>query len=164
MGDNGTIRQFRADDSRAFAELNREWIEHYFTLEESDRRQLEQPQEVIIENGGGFIAIGEAAGTVVAAGGLLAPHHMPNDGRKWLEIVKMATAKHVRGTGMGGRILDRLISEARARSADGIWLETNDRLVAAVSLYESRGFVKLGREDLWPTPYSRCNLQMVKTL
>ena len=52
----------------------------------------------------------------------------------------------------------------RFDNADAIWLETNSDLKAATRLYEKCGFVHLKEGELWPTPYARCNLQMVLEL
>ncbi|CAN0598983.1 unnamed protein product, partial [Laminaria digitata] len=86
------------------------------------------------------------------------------DGRKWLEIVKMAARKDLRGQGIGQAVMAALIEQARDMDADAIWLETNADLTAAIRLYERNGFRHLGPDELWPTPYARCNVQMVLTL
>ena len=65
---------------------------------------------------------------------------------------------------MGSAVLDYLIAIARERGAEAIWLETNDRLGAATRLYDRKGFKPLSKDEEHPTPYSRCNLQMVLTL
>nr|WP_247713946.1 GNAT family N-acetyltransferase [Qipengyuania xiamenensis] len=139
------------------------WIEEYFGVEESDRKQLDDPHGTILAPGG-TIAIAELDGDVVGCGALVPPHHLPEDGLAWLELVKMATAPEAQGAGVGGKVLDFLIEEARKQGCDAIWLETNETLTAATRLYERKGFRRLSCEELWPTPYARCNLQMVLTL
>ncbi len=106
----------------------------------------------------------EQDGLVVGTGAILPPHHDPDDGRSWLEIVKMAARKDLRGMGIGRTVMDALIAQAEAMDADAIWLETNADLKAAVRLYERSGFRHLGADELWPTPYARCNVQMVLLL
>ncbi|MEH6702946.1 GNAT family N-acetyltransferase [Parasphingorhabdus sp.] len=154
-----TTRRYRAGDRQAFIELNRDWIEEYFVLEESDREQLEELETSILGKGGQII-VALLDDMVVGTGAILPPHHDPGDGRKWLEIVKMAARKDARGQGIGRKVLEALIGEGRAMGADAIWLETNAGLKAAIRLYERCGFQHLSDDDLWPTPYARCNVQM----
>ena len=158
-----STRLYRATDRQAFVELNRNWIEEYFVLEASDREQLERPEASIVGKGG-QIVIAELDGVVVGTGAILPPHHDPGDGRKWLEIVKMAARKDLRGQGIGRAVMDALIAEGRSMKADAIWLETNANLKAAIRLYERSGFRHLADAQLWPTAYARCNVQMVLDL
>ena len=158
-----STRLYQAADRQAFIDLNRDWIEEYFMLEASDREQLEELEASILGKGG-RIVIAELDGVVVGTGAILPPHHEPDDGRKWLEIVKMAARKDLRGQGIGRAVMDALIVQARAMAADAIWLETNADLKAAVRLYERSGFRHLGADELWPTPYARCNVQMALLL
>ena len=159
-----TTRLYQASDRQAFIDLNRDWIEEYFVaLEESDREQLEELEASILDKGGRII-VATIDDRVVGTGAILPPPHDPGDGRKWLEIVKMAARKDVRGQGIGQAVMDALIAEGRSMEADAIWLETNADLKAAIRLYERSGFRHLGSDDLWPTAYARCNVQMVLEL
>lgn len=156
-------RRYTAADKQAYIALNLDWIEESFAVESSDRDQLENLETTILETGG-QIVIAELDDRVVGTGAILPPHHHPQDGRKWLEIVKMAAQKDLRGQGIGRAVLEALIAEGRAMAADAIWLETNNDLKAAIRLYERCGFQHLSDDDLWPTPYVRCNVQMVLDL
>ena len=158
-----TTRLYQPADRQAFIDLNRDWIEEYFVVEDSDREQLEELEASILGKGG-QIVVATLAGEVVGTGAILPPHHDPGDGRNWLEIVKMAARKDLRGKGIGRAVLDALIAEGRSMGADAIWLETNGDLKAAIRLYERSGFRHLGADGLWPTPYARCNVQMVLEL
>ena len=158
-----TTRLYQPADRQAFIDLNRDWIEEYFVVEDSDREQLEELEASILGKGG-QIVVATLAGEVVGTGAILPPHHDPGDGRNWLEIVKMAARKDLRGRGIGRAVLDALIAEGRSMGADAIWLETNADLKAAIRLYERSGFRHLGADELWPTPYARCNVQMVLEL
>lgn len=158
-----TTRLFQPSDKQEFIDLNLDWIEEYFVVEDSDRAQLEHLEATII-GVGGLIVIAELDGEIVGTGAILPPHHSPNDGHKWLEIVKMAARKDIRGQGVGRKILEALIVEGRAMQANAIWLETNGDLKAAIRLYEKCGFRHLSGDRLWPTPYARCNVQMVLEL
>ncbi|MEO1168364.1 MAG: GNAT family N-acetyltransferase [Pseudomonadota bacterium] len=154
------IRRFEAGDSEAFAALNLAWIEDEFAVEESDRAQLGNPEGSIIAKGGQII-VAEVDGIVCGCGAVLPAHTQPIPGKYHVEIVKMAAAADMRGKGIGRAVLERLIEEARDMGADGIWLETSNRLAAAQHLYRSAGFRDLEEDEFWPTPYGRCNAQLI---
>ena len=158
-----SIREFAEADSAAFAELNRRWIEENFGMEDSDSAQLNDAQSSIVDTGG-LIAIAEGEGHVIGCGALIPPHHDPADGRRWIELVKLATDPTAQGKGVGSAIVDWLCERAVEQGYDAVWLETNDRLAAATRLYERKGFRRLGEDEAWPTPYARCNLQMARQL
>ncbi|MEM8697038.1 MAG: GNAT family N-acetyltransferase [Pseudomonadota bacterium] len=154
------IRPFQPGDGEAFAALNLTWIEEEFAVEPSDREQLENPKESIIAKGGRII-VAEIDGVVCGCGAVLPAHIQPIRDKHYVEIVKMAAKPGMRGHGIGGAIMARLIREARDMGADGIWIETSDTLVAANRLYRASGFRTLGSEEFWPTPYRRCNTQLL---
>ena len=160
---NWTIRPFRDSDAPAFAALNRRWIEAQFTMEAKDLQQLQHPRQTILDKGG-YIAMADAGGWVIGTGAILPAPLAPADGRKWMEVVKMTTDLSAQRSGVGSAILQHLIDFAQAECANAIWLETNSQLAAATALYEKFGFEQLSDDDVWPTPYDRCNLQMVKLL
>ncbi|MEO0418226.1 MAG: GNAT family N-acetyltransferase [Pseudomonadota bacterium] len=157
-----SVRAFRPEDADAFAQLNRRWIEELFGIEKEDERVLNAPQATIVAPGG-HIAIAEIGDEVVGTGALMVPHNQLT-GHKTLELVKMATAPAAQGNGVGAAILAFLTQKARADSVDTIWLETNSKLGAATRLYERAGFKRLSNAQQRPTPYARCNLQMVLEL
>ena len=158
-----TIRAFEPRDAAAFAGLNRRWIDSLFAMEEKDKVQLEHPQSAILDKGG-YIAIAEANGWVIGTGAILPAALAPDDGKTWFEIVKMSTDLAAQRMGIGSKILEKLITFAKENGADAIWLETNDRLEAATHLYRKTGFQDLSGEDIWETPYKRCNMQMAMQL
>ena len=160
-----TIRPFvrgSSADAEAFARLNTRWIEEYFGIEEEDRRVLNAPDQSILAPGG-YIAIAERSDAIVGTGAIMVANEGNGDPRV-VELVKMATDPSAQGTGIGGAIIDHLIGRARSLGAQCIWLETNDKLGAATRLYTRKGFRALEAGELLPTPYSRCNLQMVLEL
>lgn len=157
------VRAFKACDADAFASLNLRWIKEYFGVEGEDQRVLTDPNAAIIEPGG-YIAIAEIDGAIVGTGAIKHPADPSNHGEGWMELVKMATDPAAQGKGVGMAVLQHLIEQARRGGATHLWLETNDRLQAATRLYARAGFQPLSDEETHPTPYSRCNLQMVLEL
>jgi putative acetyltransferase len=65
------------------------------------------------------------------------------------ELKSMRVADAVLGRGMGRALLEHLISEARARGMENLWLETGSSaaFLPALRLYESAGFVRCGPFD-----------------
>jgi GNAT superfamily N-acetyltransferase len=72
----------------------------------------------------------------------------------------MAVAEEYRGRGVGRKILEYTISQAKALGATSLDLGSNTSLVDAVHLYESCGFRYLPRERVPPSPYARANVFM----
>ena len=52
-----------------------------------------------------------------------------------------------RGQGLGGQLLDLMISEAQKEGIEAISLKVSPRNTAAVALYRSRGFKEAGSDD-----------------
>jgi putative acetyltransferase len=141
------------DDATAFRTLNEEWITQYFTLEAKDRETLNDPVHSILLKGGHIFmayAAAEAVGCVA-----LIPMR---DGI--YELSKMAVSQHLRGRGIGRRLLQHAIAQARGLGAKSLFLGSNRRLENAVHLYESVGFRHVKPESLPPMPYSRADVFM----
>ncbi len=141
------------DDATAFRTLNEEWITRYFTLEAKDQEILNDPVHSILLKGGHIFmayAASEAVGCVA-----LIPMR---DGV--YELSKMAVSPHLRGRGIGRRLLEYAIAQARGIGARSLFLGSNTRLKDAVHLYESVGFRHVRPESLPPMPYSRADVFM----
>lgn len=148
-----TIRPLAdARDAAAFRALNLEWIERHFTVEEQDRRQLEDPVAAYI-NAGGEILIAESDEEPIGCIAL-----MP-DGSGAYELSKMAVAPALRGGGAGRKLLAAAIARARALGARSIFLGSSTKLPAAVHLYEAAGFRHVAPETLH-MPYARADVFM----
>ena len=147
------IRELRrGDDASAFRTLNEEWIARYFTLEEHDRKQLENPDAILGSGGHIYIAVsnGETIGCVA-----LIPMR---DGV--YELSKMAITPRFQGRGIGRALLLHALAEARAIGARSLFLGSNTILAGAVRLYESVGFVPVPAEKAPTSPYARANVIM----
>jgi GNAT superfamily N-acetyltransferase len=84
----------------------------------------------------GITLIAERGGRPVGVGALL------RHGRAVAEVKRMFVVPEARGEHIGAMILDRLISEARARGARVLRLDTVRFMAEAQDLYRSRGFVE----------------------
>jgi len=141
------------DDATAFRTLNEEWITQYFTLEAKDRETLNDPVHSILLKGG-HIFMAYAGAQAVGCVALISMR----DGI--YELSKMAVSPHLRGGGIGRRLLLHAIAQARSIGAKSLFLGSNKRLKNAVHLYESVGFRHVKPESLPPMPYSRADVFM----
>lgn len=150
---NVVIRVFQPGDEVAFRELNEAWIAKYFVIEEAERDILNDPVGNILAIGGQiFMATTEGVSVGCCA---LIP--MQPDG---FELAKMAVAEDLRGKGIGRKLLEFAIVQARRLGASRLYLETNRKLANAIHLYESVGFEHVSPDQVIPSPYARANVFM----
>ena len=141
------------EDASAFRTLNEEWITHYFTLEEKDKKTLGDPENTILRKGGRIFMVflnGEAVGCVA-----LIPM-----GDGVYELSKMAVAPVLRGRGVGRKLLEYAIAQAREMGAKSLFLGSSTKLKNAVHLYEAVGFQHVPQERLPPMAYARADVFM----
>jgi GNAT superfamily N-acetyltransferase len=148
-----SIREFEPGDEAAFRELNEEWIRRYFVIEPKDEAVFVDPRGSILDRGGRIFLAFQDRQPV----GCCALLRM-NSGE--FEVAKMAVAESYRGNGIGRRLLEKAIAEARALGAHRLYLETNRKMQPAIRLYESLGFRHLPPERIVPSPYARANVYM----
>ncbi len=155
---NLEIRELQVgDDGSAFRTLNEEWITRYFVLEEHDKQILNDPENQILR-AGGQVFFGYLNNEAVACVALIPT------GDGVYELSKMAVVPHLRGMGIGRRLLVHTIQQARLLGARSLFLGSNRKLANAVHLYESLGFSHVPPERVPPLQYSRANVFMEMTL
>jgi GNAT superfamily N-acetyltransferase len=145
------------DDATAFRTLNEEWINRHFTLESRDRETLGDPENTILLKGGHVFMV--YAGVEPVGCVALIPM---SDGV--YELSKMAVSPHMRGRGIGRRLLQHTIGQARLMGGRSLFLGSSAKLANAVHLYESMGFRHVQPETLPPMPYARANVFMEMAL
>lgn len=147
------IRQFQSADAAAFRRLNEEWITRYFRIEPKEEPILADPQARIVDPGGRifFATAGERCVGCCALVRLK---------DKEFEIAKMAVEPSYQGAGIGRRLLQAAIEEARNAGARRLYLETNHVLTPAIRLYESVGFKHIDVNRIIPSQYTRADVYM----
>lgn len=149
-----TIRPFAAPaDAIAFRELNEEWITRHFALEAKDIETLGDPQTAIL-NKGGHVFMVHAGQDAVGCVALIAM------GDGVYELSKMAVSPKLRGQGIGRRLLEYSIAQARSIGARSLFLGSSTKLKNAVHLYESVGFRHVPPAALPQMPYTRADVFM----
>ena len=138
-----------------FHDINAEWIEAMFHLEDTDRQVLENPRAKIIDAGGDILFV-EAQGL-----GIVGTCALQKTGPTSYELTKMGVRESARGMKAGEFLLAAVIERAMALGADPLYLLTNTKCAAAIHLYEKHGF----RHDAeimatYGARYERCNVAM----
>jgi GNAT superfamily N-acetyltransferase len=154
--DEITIVAYHPNYRSHFKSLNKEWIDVYFKMEESDNKALDHPEEYIL-NPGGHILVAIHKETPVGVCALIKMDAPEFD----FELAKMAVAPSARGLGIGWKLGKAVIEKAKSLGAKNIYLESNTVLAPAINLYYKLGFKKVHGV---PTPYERCNIQMAMEL
>ena len=148
-----TFRAFQPGDEAAFRVLNEAWIKPLFGMEPKDYEVLSDPGQYILRQGG-HIFLGLDDDVPVACCALI-PH-----GPDCFELSKMAVHEDRRGEGLGRRLIEHAVSQARVLGAARLYLESNTKLANAVHLYESAGFAHLPADRVEKSPYARSNVHM----
>ena len=76
------------------------------------------------------------------------------------EVAKMAVEPFHQRAGIGRKLLQTAIKEARNAGAQRLYLETNYALTPAIRLYESLGFKHIEADRIIPSPYERADVYM----
>jgi ribosomal protein S18 acetylase RimI-like enzyme len=132
-----------------FKRINVEWIEKFFTVEQQDLVQLDNPQSIIDD--GGQIYFAKLGDEIVGTAALI------HDGDDEYELAKMGVSPNAQGLGLGKKLCIIAIEEAKKRKAKALYLRSNRSLIPAISMYLSVGFVEV---PLDASHYKRANIKM----
>ena len=144
---------FNKKYSEQFFILNKAWIEESWHLEDSDKKDLLNPDK-IVENGGQvFFALENkiAIGTVAM---------IKSSGDRF-ELAKMTVQEDFRGKGIANMLMDKCLKFAKENKAKEIFLISNDSLKIARNLYDKYGFKEVNLDS---KKYDRGNVKMRLTL
>lgn len=135
------IQTFKPALKEAFVALNSEWIRRYFKLEAHDLEAFSDVEALIKDGGEIFFAVLD--GKAVGCCALL--HHVGSLHGEW-ELAKMAVSHEAQGQGIGSKLMEALLAEARRRKIEKIYLEGNTKLQASIHLYKKFGFKEVPLE------------------
>ncbi len=145
------IIEYDAKYDKNFADLNYEWIANFFSVEDHDREQLDNPYQYIIEPGGQifFALVGEdVVGTVALI--------QMND--EEFELAKMVVSPSFKGYKIGEKLLEASIEYSKQLSRKRIILETNTRQFPAINMYRKWGFYDIPLDP--NSHFARANVRM----
>ena len=145
------IIPFQQKYAQAFFDLNMEWLETHFYVEDFDREVLSKPQQYIL-NRGGHIFFAVENETVLGTVALMPQ----NEG--FFELTKMAVFPEARGKKIGQQLMQYCIDFAKAEGFRKLFLYSNTILENAIYIYRKYGFIEIPVEA--DSPYQRSNIKM----
>ena len=141
---------FNKKYSEQFFILNKAWIEESWYLEDSDKKDLLNPDK-IVENGGQvFFALENQIPVGTAA--------MIKSSDDRFELAKMTVQEDFRGKGIANMLMDECLKFAKENKAKEIFLISNDSLTIARNLYDKYGFNEVNLDS---QKYDRGNVKMI---
>jgi len=146
-----SITSFNPRYADVFFDLNIEWLETYFYVEDFDREVLSNPNTYILDPGGHiFFAVGNdnAIGTVALM--------KVEDGI--YELTKMAVRTDQRGRKIGQKLMQYCIDFGKQNKFKKLILYSNTKLENAIYIYRKYGFIEIDQEA--EVPYERSNIKM----
>ena len=146
-----TIVSFEQTYSSDFKRLNLEWLQQYFVVEPYDDYQLSHPVEEIIAKEG-YIFLAKDNENVVGTVALM----KENDHS--FELTKMSVTGNSQGKGISKLLMNACVTLAKEKNWQRLFLYSNTKLVPAIQLYRSYGFVEIPLEP--NSQYSRTNIKM----
>ncbi len=144
------IVSFQPKYSQDFFDINEAWISTYFKMEAEDYKYLKEPQEHIIDKGG-FILIALLDGHVVGTCALIKTKTQK------FELGKMGVTPAAQGKKIGWLLGQAAIEKAKSLGAKSLFLESNRKLIPAISLYRKLGFIEINQKN---SVYERCDILM----
>jgi len=151
---NLKIVPFHKKYSSTFYDLNKIWIEESWLLEESDKFDLLNPEESIINKGGEIFFV------LIKNKPIATAAMIPVESDTY-ELAKMTVDAEYRGSGIANKLMDQCILFAKEKEAKEIILITNDTLVIARNLYDKYGFKEVRLDS---DKYLRGNVKMTLNL
>jgi len=146
------IVDFELENTKDFKELNEEWINKYFALEEEDIHILNNPNEVIIKSGGAIL-LAKINGVIVGTCALIKIDD------ESFELAKMAVTEKYRGRQIGKKLGIATLEKAKELNAKRVILVSNKKLITALNLYEKMGF-KISNNTSRESQFERCDISM----
>jgi ribosomal protein S18 acetylase RimI-like enzyme len=134
--------------------LNLEWLQKYFKVEPKDEQTLSDPQGEIIDKGG-MIFYAQYNTKIIGTVSLLKIDSTT------FELSKMAVSDGNQGLGIGKKLLEHCLNEAKEKGIQKLILYSNRKLLPAIHLYKSFGFVEIPVEE---GVYERADIKMEKIL
>jgi ribosomal protein S18 acetylase RimI-like enzyme len=134
--------------------LNLEWLNKYFKVEPKDEKVLSDPQAEIIDKGG-MIFYAQYNSQIIGTVSLLKIDDIT------FELTKMAVSDGNQGLGIGKKLMEHCLIEAKTKGIQKLILYSNRKLLPAIHLYESFGFIEIPVEA---GVYERADIKMEKIL
>lgn len=147
---------YRPELAAHFRDLNLEWLEQFFYVEDHDRELLESCQATIIDKGG-FIFFYQDNGKILGTFALI------KLSSKVFELGKMAVAPSARGLGIGQKMMTFCIAFSKEQQWEKLVLYSSTKLENSIYIYKKFGFKEIPL-DQNNNPYTRSDIKMSLSL
>lgn len=144
------IVEYEEGLANCFHDLNKSWLEKYFSIEPIDQEMLNDPKKFYIDKGG-YIFFARLNEAIVGTFALL----KASDGV--YELSKMAVDEKYQGRRIGNQLLEFCVRKAKELGIKKVILYSNTLLGSAIHLYRKFGFVEVPLEN---SDYKRSNIKM----
>ena len=133
-----------------FIRLNEEWISKYFKIESADKELSKNPKKIMDDGGYVFCLMIDQKVIGVCA--------LFNEGGGIYELARMAVSQEHQGKKYGDHLIKNCLNKLKELNARKVYLVSNTKLNAAISLYKKYGFITIfeGQHPL----YARGNIVM----
>jgi N-acetylglutamate synthase-like GNAT family acetyltransferase len=136
------IRPFAPEDQRAARSLILTGLgEHFGFIDETCNPDLDDIRQHYLAKGARFIVV-EADGKLIGTGALIRHNAV------LCQMVRVSVASQYRRSGIGRRIVEYLVAEARRSGFARLMVETNKDWYNAIGLYQSCGFLQYDEDDI----------------
>ena len=146
------IINFKNEYSKLFYDLNIEWLNEFFLVEDYDKKILSNPQKYII-NKGGSIFFAKTEGKIIGVVALMPTHELDV-----YELTKMGVKKSSRNKGVGKLLIKKCIEQAIENKLKKVIIYSNRKLENAIYLYKSFGFIEVELEK--KSNYQRADIKL----
>ena len=146
------IINFKNEYSKLFYDLNIEWLNAFFLVEDYDKKILSNPQKHII-NKGGSIFFAKKDKKIVGVVALMPTHEFDV-----YELTKMGVEKDFRNQGVGRQLLKKGVEQAKLNKLKKVIIYSNRKLENAIYLYKSFGFIEVELEK--NSNYQRADIKL----
>ena len=146
------IINFKNEYSKLFYDLNIEWLNEFFLVEDYDKKILSNPQKHII-NKGGSIFFAKKDKKIVGVVALMPTHEFDV-----YELTKMGVEKDFRNQGVGRQLLKKGVEQAKLNKLKKVIIYSNRKLENAIYLYKSFGFIEVELEK--NSNYQRADIKL----
>lgn len=148
------IISYKGELAKIFLNLNIEWLDKYFYVENHDKEVLSNPKSYIIDNGG-HIFFAKYNNEIVGTVALI-------NNPEGFELSKMAVSPKYRGLKIGQKMMEHCIEFAKENKWDKLILYSSRKLENAIYIYRKYNFIEVEIEE--NCPYERCDIKMILKL
>ena len=120
------IINFKNEYKKHFYDLNIEWLNEFFLVEDYDQKILSNPQKHII-NKGGSVFFAKKDKKIIGVVAL-----MPTDELDVYELTKMGVRKSFRNQGAGRLLINKCVEQAKLNKLKKVIIYSNRQLENAI--------------------------------